>query len=96
MIAGAFRNVGFSVIMPKASFYEYIGVPKGTTDGIIFHNAEEFTIFLIQNVSISTVPWDDAGSFFRVSVNFDANDYETEMLIAKELEQRLMSCNFIF
>jgi len=45
---------------------------------------------------ISTVPWDDAGSYVRFSVTFEAKDAEDEHRIIAEVKRRLSNIDFIF
>ena len=47
-------------------------MPRGIKGGRRFANAEEFSEFLITEKLISTVPWDDAGSYIRFSATFEA------------------------
>lgn len=91
-----FSTCGFSVTAPSATFYEYIQIPKGTKDGQIFNTAEGFSDYLIRRVKISTVPWDDAGAYFRVSVTFAADTIEKEDEVLGEIQRRLQECGFLF
>jgi LL-diaminopimelate aminotransferase len=90
------QRVGFKTFVPKATFYEYIEIPKGTEDGHIFQSAEEFSDYLIRNAFISTVPWDDVGHYIRLSVTYVADGIEEEKKIMEEIEKRLMECRLIF
>lgn len=90
------NEIGFDAYKPKGGFYCYVSIPKGTKDGIIFKNAEEACEYILINSSISTVPWDDAGSFLRFSVTYEANDYEEEIKIMNDLKDRLLKLNLVF
>lgn len=64
-------------------------------DGPTFHSAEDFSQYLIREHLISSVPWDDAGSYIRFSVTFQA-DEEEELQVIDEIKSRLQRANFIF
>ena len=107
----ALQRIGFDVEKPGGSFFCYMKIPrygfKVSTNGrledsrsgdarIEFRSAEQFSDFLIRNAGISTVPWDDAGSFVRMSVTFEAEDIDAERGIIEEVETRLARCELIF
>lgn len=96
LLVAALNSMGFSVKKPKASFYLYVPIPKGVKDGRNFSSAEDFSEYLLTEKMISTVPWDDAGSFVRISVTFEAKDEETERQIITEVKRRLSGIQFIF
>ena len=96
LLVEALKEIGFDVEKPKATFYCYVSIPKGTKSGIYFRNAEEVSEYFLQKAFISTVPWDDAGSFLRLSVTYEAKDYEEEKEIMDELKKRLMALELIF
>jgi len=96
LLVEVLNSIGFSVKKPKASFYLYVPVPRGTKEGRIFTSAEEFSEYLITEKMISTVPWDDVGSYIRFSVTFEAKDEEDERRIISELKRRLSDVNFLF
>ena len=87
---------GFDASVPDGTFYLYVEIPKGTKGGMKFGNAEEFSQFLIKEKLISTVPWDDAGHFFRMSATFVAQDEADEERVLKEFESRLSDMEFVF
>ncbi|MFT9495030.1 LL-diaminopimelate aminotransferase [Anaerosolibacter sp.] len=90
------QEIGFDARKPKGTFYCYVAIPKGTKSGIVFQNAEEVSNYLIKEAHISTVPWDDAGAFLRLSVTFEAKDYEEEKKIIGELRDRLSRLELVF
>ncbi|AOT71101.1 LL-diaminopimelate aminotransferase [Geosporobacter ferrireducens] len=96
LLVSVLKEVGFDVAKPKATFYCYVPIPKGTKSGICFKNAEEAAEYLLKKAFISTVPWDDAGSYLRLSVTFEANDYEEEKKIIEELRERLLKLELVF
>lgn len=90
---------GFSPKKPKGSFFLYVGSPKAAKgpEGIeTFENGEAFSQWLIKNELISTVPWDDEGSFVRFSVTFEAHGEENEKRVLEELGARLSKYQFEF
>lgn len=96
LLVSALRGIGFSVTKPKASFYLYAAIPKRTSNGRYFVSAEDFSDFLIREALISTVPWDDAGAYIRLSATFEASDEQEEKRIIAELVQRLDKIGFVF
>ena len=54
-----------------------------------FHNAEEVSQWLIGEKLISTVPWDDAGAYVRLSVTFIAKGEAEEKRVVGEIDKRL-------
>lgn len=94
LLTEALRDVGFEVEKPKGTFYLYVKCPIGAGK-VRFKNAEEVSEYFIKNALISTVPWDDVGSYLRFSVTFEANA-EEEVKIINELKDRLKALNLIF
>ena len=92
----ALRSLGFAAQKPNGSFFLYTKAPKGTSDGRVFANAEEFSQYLITEKQISTVPWDDAGAFVRWSVTFEADGLDAERAVIAEIKSRLSDVKFIF
>jgi LL-diaminopimelate aminotransferase len=95
-LVNTLKNKGFDVKMPGGSFYLYVKAPKGTKSGIEFKSGEDFSQFLIKEKMISTVPWDDAGSFVRFSATFVAKDEKDEERVLNEFENRLKDLEFVF
>ena len=90
------QEIGFDIQPPLASFYQYVRIPKGTEDGLEFHDAEQFSRYLIKEALISTVPWDDVGHYIRLSVTFIAEGTKEENRIIEEIRKRLSSMRLIF
>ena len=88
--------VGFNAKMPGGSFFLYVKAPKGIQGGRRFENAEDFSQYLITEHLISTVPWDDVGSFVRFSATFAAKDQSDEIRIMEEIKNRLSLATFEF
>lgn len=93
-------QAGFQARKPKGSFFLYVKAPRAAlkSDGkrIEFHSAEEISQWLITEKLISTVPWDDAGSYLRFSVTFVAKSEGDEKRILGEIHRRLGDVRFEF
>ena len=99
LLVEALNNNGFNAKKPKGSFFLYVTAPSSATvDGVTteFTTGEAFSQWLITHELISTVPWDDCGSFVRFSVTFAAKGIEKEKEIAGEIAQRLSKYEFTF
>ena len=96
LLVDALNSVGFDAAMPGGSFFLYVEAPKGIKGGQRFETGEDFSQFLIKEMMISTVPWDDVGRFTRFSVTFAAKDPQEETRIIGEIKKRLSSVEFEF
>ena len=96
MLIETLNSVGFSAKMPGGSFFLYVRAPKGIKGGRRFTNGEEFSQFLISEMLISTVPWDDVGNYVRFSATFAAKGEEEEAKIMQEIQSRLSAVEFEF
>lgn len=100
LLVDALNEAGFQVKKPKGSFFLYAAIPHSATtptgDKVQFKTAEDFSQFLIRELLISTVPWDDAGAFVRFSVTFAAKGKEAEERTVDEIKRRLDACSFEF
>ncbi|MDZ4170533.1 MAG: hypothetical protein U1C19_00080, partial [Methanobacteriaceae archaeon] len=95
------KELGFNAKMPGGTFYLYIKAPIGIRDGVSFKSAEDFSQYLIKENLISTVPWDDAGSYIRLAACFEAFkngeiSLEEEDRILNEVKKRLAMHEFVF
>jgi LL-diaminopimelate aminotransferase len=90
------RSAGFDARMPGGSFYLYVKAPKGVKGGPKFATAEEFSEYLIKEKLISTVPWDDAGAYVRLSATFEAKGEKDEARVLGEVGRRLEGMKLIF
>ena len=90
------NSLGFDASMPGGSFFLYVEAPKGVKGGQRFKSGEEFSQYLIKEMMISTVPWDDVGNFIRFSATFAAKGPEEESRIINEIKNRLSSVQFEF
>lgn len=86
----------FSYAFPSAGFFLYVSIPqsvflKDKAETIYFKTAQEFSHWLLNNLGIVVVPWDDCGTYIRFSVTF--READTTMYFS-ELQKRLS--RFIF
>ncbi|MGB8954068.1 MAG: LL-diaminopimelate aminotransferase [Tumebacillaceae bacterium] len=96
LLVDVLKEFGFDANMPKGSFYLYVKAPKGVVGGPEFETAEDFSQYLITELLISTVPWDDVAPYVRFSVTFEAKDENDELRVMDELKKRLANCEFIW
>ena len=89
------QRIGFDAAMPGGTFFLYTQAPVGA-GAIEFKTAEDASQFLIRECSVSTVPWDDVGSFLRFSSTFEARDEADEDRVLAELESRLRKATLRF
>ncbi len=94
-LVGVLRAVGFECEMPGGTYFLYTKSPTGAGDRV-FANASEAGQFLIKELSISTVPWDDCGAFTRFSVTYEAEDEAAEDDLMAELHSRLSGARLKF
>jgi len=90
------KRCGFQCEMPGGTYFLYTPAPRGLENGPEFANAEEASQYLITEQSICTVPWDDAGSFLRFSVTYEAADEAAEDALMQETESRLKNIRPVF
>lgn len=98
-LINVFNDKGFNLTMPKAGFFLYTAAPKQiltSKQTLQCPNATYFSEWLIQNTSIVTVPWDEAGNFIRLSATFNASTIDEEAILIENLKQRLEPYTFIF
>ena len=91
----ALQELGFRAQKPKGTFYCYVPIPKGTNTGIVFNSAESASEYFVKEAGVSTVPWDDAGSYLRFSVTYEAESTDGAEVI-QEMKQRLDNLGLIF
>lgn len=87
---------GFDCRMPGGTYFLYTRSPKGLASGQVFETAEAASQYLITEQSICTVPWDDAGSFLRFSVTYEAVHEAAEDALMRETEERLRRIQLVF
>jgi LL-diaminopimelate aminotransferase len=96
LLVPALREAGFAAVKPRASFYCYAPSPRGTKNGIAFNSAQAAAEYLLKNALISTVPWDEAGPYLRMSVTFEADGVEAEQAVVDDLKERLLGLELVF
>ena len=89
------REVGFDARMPGGTFFMYLKAPKGAGD-VEFANAEEASLYLIENFGISTVPWDNTGPFIRFGAVFESRGEADDERVLSELAARLKKADLKF
>ena len=77
-------NFGFEYEIPKAGFFAYMKIPK-YIDGVYMSNAYKCSMYLLKHYQIMTIPYDEYGSYIRMSLIFKDDDE----VFFKELESRL-------
>ena len=90
------KAAGFKAKMPGGTFYLYVPAPTGTAGGLRFANAEEASQYLIKELCISTVPWDDAGAFLRFGATFESAGRADDARVLEELGRRLARAGLVF
>jgi len=95
-LVSTLNAMGFHAKLPAGTFYLYVRTPKGVKGGRRFASAEEFSEYLITEKLISTVPWDDAGSYVRFSATFEAKGAADEKRVLAEFKKRMSGLHFEF
>jgi len=95
LMVDALNDAGFNARMPGGSFYLYVGAPKSAGKNV-FSSAEDASEYLIKEALISTVPWDDAGSYLRFSATFSAKGEAEERRVIEEAGRRLKELRLNF
>ncbi|MEM8549718.1 MAG: LL-diaminopimelate aminotransferase [Verrucomicrobiota bacterium] len=99
LLVEVLKQAGFDAAKPQGSFFLYTAAPTSAQkDGqsVTFDSGEAFSQFLIKELLISTVPWDDAGNFVRFSVTFEAGAEADEQRVIGEIQERLSRYAFSF
>ena len=94
-LTGVLRRIGFDAKMPGGTFFMYTKAPVGA-GALEFKTAEDASQFLIRECSISTVPWDDCGTFLRFSSTFESAGAADDDRVLNELERRLKTAGLRF
>jgi LL-diaminopimelate aminotransferase len=94
-LVGVLRASGFECEIPGGTYFLYSRSPKGAGDRG-FATAQDASQFLIHDLSISTVPWDDCGAYLRFSVTYEAEDETIEDDLMAELHARLQRARLKF
>lgn len=94
LLLPALRGAGFEPAGAEGGFYCYAPAPTSMRDPASgkrreFANAEEASLAILEKALVSTVPWDDAGAYLRISATFEARGEEAERAVAVETGRRL-------
>jgi LL-diaminopimelate aminotransferase len=99
-LVAALAGAGFQARKPKGSFFLYVKAPKAAVNKggvrVEFQTAEAVSQWLITEKLISSVPWDDAGAYLRLSVTFAAKTVADESRVIGEVADRLGDVRFEF
>ena len=87
---------GFQCQMPGGSYFLYTRAPRGVAGGPMFDTAEAVSQYLITELSMVTVPWEEAGPFLPVSATYEAADEAGEDAIMEASRQRLSQVKLLF
>lgn len=90
-----FSEMGFAAEKPKATYYLYMPIPKGTKDGMKFKNAQEFALYFAEETGIIVRAFDKNGAYICVSATFQALESE-EYGLYEDIRQRCQSLQFVF
>ncbi|MDR1890570.1 MAG: aminotransferase class I/II-fold pyridoxal phosphate-dependent enzyme [Puniceicoccales bacterium] len=83
-VALVLKNCGFSVDNIKAGFFLYTQIPSAieySGKKINFTSAEEFAEWMIKDLGIVVVPWDDVEPSLRFSMTFGSKDTDENEII---------------
>ena len=89
------REVGFDCRMPGGTYFLYTRAPVAAEDRP-FTSAQEAAEHLIERHGVVTVPWDDAGSYLRFSVTYEAADEAEEDRMMEATFERLRAAQLAF
>ena len=99
-LVAVLTKAGFNARKPRGSFFLYVKAPNAAVSKsgvrIEFRTAEEISQWLITEKLISTVPWDDVGTYLRFSVTFAAPIVPDEARIVGTIAARLSDVRFEF
>ncbi len=90
------RACGFDCQLPGGSYFLYTRAPRGVAGGPVFETAEAASQYLITQLSMVTVPWQEAGDFLRFSATYVAADEAEEDAIMHETQRRLSGVELLF
>lgn len=95
-LVAVLRDCGFDCQVPGGTYFLYARSPKTALGGLNFDTAEACSQYLITEQSICTVPWDDADSYLRFSVTYEAADEAAEDALMEETRRRLKPLQLTF
>ncbi|MHB8969835.1 MAG: LL-diaminopimelate aminotransferase [Pirellulaceae bacterium] len=89
-------SCGFDCKMPGGSYFLYTRAPRGVQGGPLFETAEQASQYLIREMSMVTVPWQEGGPFLRFSATYVAADEAAEDALMQETRRRLTRVPLLF
>jgi LL-diaminopimelate aminotransferase len=87
---------GFDCQMPGGSYFLYTRAPRGVEGGPTFETAEQASQYLIREMSMVTVPWQEGGPYLRFSATYVAEDEAAEDALMAETLRRLTAVKLMF
>ncbi len=87
---------GFDCQMPGGSYFLYTRAPRGVQGGPTFETAEQASQYLIREMSMVTVPWQEGGPYLRFSATYVAEDEAAEDALMAETLRRLTAVKLMF
>jgi LL-diaminopimelate aminotransferase len=94
-LAAALAAVGFRAALPGGTYFLYVPAPKAA-GALAFQTAEDASQHFIRELSLSCVPWDDAGAFLRFSATYHAPTEADEDAIMQATVERLQNAKLMF
>ncbi|MDR2721122.1 MAG: aminotransferase class I/II-fold pyridoxal phosphate-dependent enzyme [Puniceicoccales bacterium] len=93
---GVMDGCGFKFSKPKAGFFLYGPIPLGARfngSTVRFESAEQFSEWMIEELGIVCVPWDEAEPAIRLSMTFSSDTLDEQQAL-KILRERVSSVQF--
>ncbi len=87
---------GFECQMPGGSYFLYTRAPRGVQGGPTFETAEQASQYLIREMSMVTVPWQEGGPYLRFSATYVAEDEAAEDALMAETLRRMTAVKLVF
>jgi LL-diaminopimelate aminotransferase len=87
---------GFDCQMPGGSYFLYTRAPRGVQGGPTFETAEQASQYLIREMSMVTVPWQEGGPYLRFSATYVAENEAAEDALMLETLRRLTAVKLVF
>jgi LL-diaminopimelate aminotransferase len=87
---------GFDCQMPGGSYFLYTRAPRGVQGGPAFETAEQASQYLIREMSMVTVPWQEGGPYLRFSATYVAENETAEDALMLETLRRLTAIKLVF
>lgn len=95
-LVATLSRCGFDCQMPGGSYFLYTRAPRGVQGGPTFENAEQASQYLIRELSMVTVPWQEGGPYLRFSATYVAEDEAAEEALMQETYRRLTKVKLVF